>query len=213
MTEEQKNQDFEFEGIGLNTKERHWGEKRFSDYRTRYHIENISDLSLLSELVFREALQRRYKEQIEKYANSKTTEDSAKIPNSYMTALDENLTQMLELKKQLGLLKEDKANSFFDYLETLKKKFKLWREENQGTRQVVCPFCSKLFFLMIRTDKYEAKQPAFFRDRILANKALWKLYKQGKITKQESAEVLGTPVDYIDWLEEKIFSKDSDFLS
>ena len=45
---------------------------------------------------------------------------------------------------------------------------------------------------MVRTDKYEAKKPSFFRDRILANKHLWLLYKEGKILKSDVAKVLGT---------------------
>jgi len=211
MTEENKDEQFEFDSTGLTTKEKHWGEKRFSDYKDRYHIENLSDLQLLSELVFREALQRRYKKQAEKNSKSKTTsEDGGKVPTYILKTLDENLVKIIELKKELGLLQVEKGKDLYDYINQLKRKFQLWREENQGSRQVVCPFCSKLFFLMIRTDKYEAKKSPFFRDKILANKHLWFLYREGKITKEDVARVLGTSPDYVDWLEQRIFSKDSE---
>ena len=211
MTEENKDEQFEFDSTGLTTKEKHWGEKRFSDYKDRYHIENFSDLQLLSELVFREALQRRYKKQAEKNSKSKTTsEDGGKVPTYILKTLDENLVKIIELKKELGLLQVEKGKDLYDYINQLKRKFQLWREENQGSRQVVCPFCSKLFFLMIRTDKYEAKKSPFFRDKILANKHLWFLYREGKITKEDVARVLGTSPDYVDWLEQRIFSKDSE---
>ena len=179
MTENKKD-EIQFDGTGLTTKEKNWGKKQYNAYRERYHIANISDLSLLSELVWREAIQVRYKQQAEKTAKSKTTSDEGgKVPTYILKTLDENLNKIIELKKELGLLQEEKGKDFYDYISQLKKKFKIWRDDNQGTRQIVCPFCSKLFFLMIRTDKYEAKKPSFFRDRILANKHLWCLYKEG----------------------------------
>ena len=43
---------------------------------------------------------------------------------------------------------------------------------------------------------------------ILANKNLWDLCKKGKITEQDVADVLGTPLDYVRWLKKKIFRED-----
>ena len=66
-----------------------------------------------------------------------------------------------------------------------------------------------MILLKIRTEAWEALKHPFFKDKILANKQLWLLYKKGKITKKDVSLVLGTSEDYVDWLEEKIYKKDS----
>ncbi len=83
-------------------------------------------------------------------------------------------------------------------------------EENQGSRILSCPHCSKTIMLKIRTKAWEALKHPFFQDKILGNKELWKVFKEGKITKEEQAKILGVTPQYIDWLEEKIFKNDSD---
>jgi len=199
----------DFDGEGLTPGEKRKGTRRFKAYKERYNIDNISDLELLSELVFREILQIRTKVQIGEFSNSVTTSDKPKIPTAFLRTLDENLQNIITLKKELGLLKEDKEKSFFDYIKQLKAKFKIWREKNQGSRQIPCPFCKKIFYLMIRTDKYKAVKPGCFKDRILGNKTLWEVYKNKEVlTKEKFAESLGSSEDYVDWLEEKIYSKE-----
>jgi len=59
--------------------------------------------------------------------------------------------------------------------------------------------------LKIRTEAWEALKHPFFKDRILANKHLWKCYKEGKITKEDVAEILGCSPDYIEWLEKHLY--------
>ena len=204
MARSKKNKDFEFDGTGLNTGEKRWGTIRYNSYKEKYHIDNISDLTLLSELVFREALQMRYKLQIEKVAESKTTAtDRAKIPSSILSALDENLDKIINLKKELGLLREDKGDDPFKYVQQLKKKFKKWMENNQGSRTVKCPHCSKVIMLKIRTDKWDAEKHPFFRDSILTNEHLIQLYKEKKITKEDVGKILGSSIFFVDWLIDK----------
>jgi hypothetical protein len=41
----------------------------------------------------------------------------------------------------------------------------------------------------------------------LGNKKLWELYKEGILTKQQVAEILGSSLKYIDWLSEKIYQR------
>jgi len=57
----------------------------------------------------------------------------------------------------------------------------------------------------IRVDKYDTFKHPFFIDKVLANKHLWKLYKEGKITKLDVGQVLEASEFYVDWLEKKIF--------
>ena len=209
---------YKFEGTGLSATERRWGENRFNDYREKYHMENLSDLQILEELVFRECLQEKYKKKIgkltKKTRKKKGEKDKLKtnteiVPKYLISALNENLDKILLIKEKLGLFADKTGEDPFKYIKNLKDKFKKWREENQGSRETICPHCSKMVMLKIRTEAWEAQKHPFFKDKILANKSLWKLYKDGKIMKKDVAEILGCSDDYIDWLEEKIYSKDS----
>jgi len=203
-----KELDYKFDGIGLTTKEIRQAKKLFEDYKKQYHIDTLSDLQLLGEIVFRETLQIRYKEQAEKSLeqNKKSNDNKPHIiPKNIREALDENLEQILILKEKLGLFSENKADDPFQYIQILKNKFKKWKDENQGSRTLICPWCSKMIMLKIKMDAWDALKHPYFKDRILANEHLWKLYKEGKITKGDIAKILGCAIDYIDSLEERIY--------
>jgi len=203
-----KNKDLEFDGTGLSTGEKRSGKKRFDTYKERYHIDNLSDLLILSELVFKECLQLRYKKQIEKNAETQNTAtEDAKIPQHLLSALDVNLDKIIELKKELGLLREEKGDDPFKYVQQLKKKFKKWCENNQASRSLKCPHCSKMVLLKIRTEAWEAQKHPFFKDSILTSEHLIKLYKDKKITKEDVSKILGCGVFYVDWLLDKWYNK------
>jgi len=203
-----------FTGTGLNPEEIKWGKKQFNNYKEHYHIDQLSDLQLLEELVYREALQERYKKRIAEIDTKNVTAGGKKQSSSYLvTDMNENLEQILILKDKLGLFETKQDNDGYATITRLKQKFNIWLDENQASRTLRCPHCSQMIMLRIRTDAWEAKKHPFFKDLILSNKALWKLYKEGKITKENVAEVLGVAPDYISWLEKKIYSKDSDYTS
>lgn len=208
MSETSKTDNYEFEGIGLGTKEKRQGEQLFEQYRNKYHIENFSDLQLLSELVFREIIQERYKKKIAKLAKSDKLKDSETIPKYLVEALNENLEQILLLKDKLGLFQEKKDDEYKAF-EVLEKKFNVWKDEHIEERKVTCIFCSKIFFLNIRTDKYQESKLKLFKNKILCNSTLWEMYKGKKITKEEFAKILNVSENYIDWLEEKIYNSPS----
>ena len=210
--------DYKFEGTGLTTAEKKWGKNRFDEYRERYHMENLSDLQILEELVFRECLQEKYKKKIgkltKKTRRKKGDKSSDKeplttdtIPKYLISALDENLDKIITIKEKLGLFKEKTGDDPYKYIKQLKEKFKKWREENQGSRTTICPHCSQMIMLKIRTDAWESQKHPFFKDKILANEHLWSLYKNKIIIKEDIAKILGCSIDYIDWLENKIYSK------
>jgi DNA-directed RNA polymerase subunit RPC12/RpoP len=85
----------------------------------------------------------------------------------------------------------------------IKPKFRRWLDENQASRYIVCPHCSKSILLKIRTEAWEAQKHPFFRDRILGNAHLIELYKQNKLTKEDLAKIFETSPDYVVWLVEK----------
>lgn len=200
---------YKFQGSGLNRKAKKWAKKRFKQYETQNHIESYSDLLLLEDLVFLEALQEQFKTQMAEFSKAEAVKEGKVAPNHLIKKMDNNREQILKLKEKLGLFEEKKSDDPFNYIQKLKKKFKKWREENQGTRTTPCPHCSKMIMLKIRMKEWEALKHPFFKDRILANKRVWELYKEGKITKLDVAQILqGKEVnstDYVDWLEKKIF--------
>lgn len=194
----------EFTGKGLNTLEFQWGKKRFKDYQETFP--HIKDYKLLEELVFLEALQERLKGKVEQIDATKDGEAGA-VPRYLQDSLSKNLEQIMMVKEQLGLFEsKDKLDAFSD-IDATHEKFAEWRKQNQGSRKVTCPFCKEVFFLKIRTDKYEEFKFPFFQDKVLCNPHLHKIYKDNRITKEEYAQVLGVSPDYIDWLDEKWFQK------
>jgi len=207
-------ESYKFQGIGLNRIEKNKGKKKFEQYQHQYHITSLADLELLEDLVFREMLQIRYKQKIEdleddiKKASPKGTTNQNKgqiAPKSLTYALDTNLERILTLRDKLGMYEDKKQNDPFTYIQILKKKFELWKKEvGQASRSFPCPFCEKMIILNIRTDIYDAKKHPFFRDKTLYNQKLWEVYKKGKITKQEIADILNVHTDYVDWLKKKI---------
>lgn len=194
---------YKFTGTGLDDVEKKWAQKQFKNYKKQYHISSLSDLSLLEELVYRESIQERYKQKIEDISKSKSVKEGNIIPSGVLKSLDENLGQILILKERLGLFKDEKGDEFKAF-EILEKKAEIYRKEHMEEFKTTCPFCSEVFFLNIRTDKYVESKLKLYKNKVLCNTGLWKVFKEGKITKVDMAEILNVSEQYIDWLEEHI---------
>jgi len=209
ISEENNITQYKFKGNGLSVPERNLAKKRFDNYRERYHIDNLSDLQLLEELVFAESLQERTKLKIGKLGKNKETNEPEVTPVNLQKLLSDNLEIILILKEKLGLFEIKKDDDAYKKFKILDKKFKKWLKENQGSRTFPCPHCSKIIMLKIKTDSWDTLKHPFFKDKILTNEHLWDMYKEGKITKLDLAKsLLGKQVestDYIDWLEEHIY--------
>ena len=215
---ENENKSYEYQGIGLSRTEFKYGKEKFEQYCSVYHINTFSDLQLLEELIFREILQEQFKVQIEekKTATAKKNKtlkaDDQKeiaIPTYVVDAMNKNLEQVLSLKEKLGLLNKEDQNDGFTYIEQLRKKFKLWEAENQASRTFVCPHCAKILMLHVKPDVWEIQEHKFFRDKILCNEHLVKLFKEKKITDDDCAKILGVSKQYVSWLIEKWFNNDN----
>jgi len=178
------------------------GKELATKYFSDYTFEFISDKNTLKQLIYLEIVNERLQKMLNEFYT-----DSKAVPTQMMEALHKNVMQVTALKESLGLTKdtgdEDKSDAM-KALDTLKKKFKKWRAENNGSRTIICPECSKMVLLKIRTDAWEAQKHPFFIDRILANKALIDLYRKNRLTKKEVADILMTSEDYIDWMISKI---------
>ena len=111
--ENEDKQKYEYRGIGLNKSEKYFGQKKFDEYCSIYHINAYSDLQLLEEVVYREILQEQFKVQIEEKKkeiekkNKTLAEKDQKeiaVPTYVVDAMNTNLDQVLALKEKLGLL-------------------------------------------------------------------------------------------------------------
>lgn len=185
------------EGLFIDKEEIKLAKELEKKYLSEYNIETISDKNLLSNLIYLEVI---HIAKLQKSANEFTVSNEA-LPWQFLDAIHKNINQIVEIKEKLGLAKkEEVTDNALQSLELLKKKFKIWAENNQASRTLVCPHCSQMVMLKIRTDKWEAQKHPFFKDRLLGNEHLIRLYKQGKLTREDVASILGTSADYTDWL-------------
>ena len=201
-----------FLGSGLQPNEQTLGREKFVQYRKNYpQLNKLSNLQLLEELVWLECLQERYKTQVGIVTKPKPDKDTGELkieplPKYLSDSVAANLEQIMTLKTKLGLFEDQKTLDAFKDMEELKKKAAEYRKTHPLSFKCTCPFCTKIFFLKRRTDSYEPfKSPFYADDKILKNDELHSLYKQGIITKEHEAKVLGVSPDYIDWLDEFVY--------
>jgi hypothetical protein len=216
MENNEKQESYEYKGVGLDRTEYKHGLKKFQEYTNIYHITQFSDLQLLESLIFYEIAEERMKISIDEKKtalekkNKTLPEKEQKeysIPTYIHDALNSNLEQILTLKEKLGLLTNKEGDDSFKVIQQLKEKFKIWCSENNGSRTLVCPHCSKLVLLRIRTDIWETQQHPMFKDKTLYNQHLVDMYLTGKITAEDVAKVLGTSPKYTEWLIEKFHQR------
>ena len=185
------------EGLFTDKEEIKLAKELEKKYLSEYTIESVSDKNLLYYLIYLEVL---HTAKLQKAANEFTASNE-NLPTWLLDSIHKNINQIIEIKDKLGLTrKEEVTNDAYHSLEILRKKFKLWCENNQASRTLVCPHCSQMMMLKIRTEQWEAQKHPFFKDRLLGNETLILLYKQNRLTKEEIGNILGTSSQYIDWL-------------
>lgn len=186
----------EVESMFTIEEEREAGLELLDKYLNEYNIETISDKNLLKQLIYLEIFHQRLQVLINAF-NSTTGSG----PYQLLDMTHKNLDKIISVKEKLGLLgKKFDVNNPLKAIETLKKKFKAWRDENQASRTSACPHCGKMILWMIKTDIWEMKKHPYFKDRLLGNDHLVELYKKGVINKLDVAKILGVSEDYIEWL-------------
>lgn len=194
-------ESLELDNMFVIDEEKKQAKKLAKKYLSTYSIETVSDRNTLVQLLFLEILNFRLQKSI-----NNTYEEANIIPIQMLDSLHKNLTQIGEVKEKLGITKakqDGQKKDTIELLDTLKRKFKKYREQNQLSRNMICPHCGQVCLLKIRTDKYETIKHPYFKDRILFNEKLVNLYLQKKITRKEVAEVLGCSEDYVGWMCEK----------
>lgn len=198
---------YQFRGAGLTDDEKRWGKQRFTEYRENYpHLHKMSDLLVLEDLIYQEALHERLKEKISEVTQKELIEEKSGFPTHLQENVKNSIELQFKLKEKLGLFEEkDKLDAFRDF-EQVKEDFKDYRRKNPHLFKTTCPKCSFIYFLKRRTDCYEPIESPWFKDKVLCNPELWEAYRCGEITKERTAKILGVSVDYIDWLADKIFN-------
>jgi hypothetical protein len=179
-------------------------------YLEEFIPKTISDINNLKSVIYLEVLQKR----LQDVMNELAAQGASAIPLNLVDSIHKNLKELAANKERLGLIgqeREDLLNDGYKHVQSLKEKFKEWRNRNQGSRTLICPHCGKMTMLKIRMDKWIAQEHPFFKDRFLANKHLMKLYITNKLSKEDVSLILNSSTDYIDWLIETLWMTDPEY--
>jgi len=187
--------DLDVSNLFIDPAEKRLANELLAKYLKDYSIETISDKNTLKQLIYLEAFQTR----LQKAANEFNA-TSGSVPIDLMEAIHKNLNQIVSLKEKLGLTKKNVEVDGLKHLELLQKKFKKWREENGPMKTMVCPHCGKLTRLILRLDALEAIKHPFWKDRVLGNEHIIRLFKAGTLTKTDLARIFGVSEDYAEIL-------------
>lgn len=198
VEEKEKNLDFEITTLFISGDEKLKAKELLTRYQEDFNISNVSEKNNLMKLVYYEILSVRIMKSINDIHKKNKV-----VPVQVIDTLNKITDKISQLKEELNIGKKDDTSS--NFWETMKKKSKKWRENNQGSRLAICGKCGTTLLLKIRTDKYDCQVHPFFKDRILYNKKLVELYIEKKITKKELSEVFETSEDYINWLVKKLW--------
>jgi len=201
--EKQKEWDenLDIEVMFLDSKEKKLGKELLRKYLKDYTVETISDKNMLKQLIFLEIVGVRLQRMLN---DLKKASGKDRVDGNILDSYHKNIKEITTLKDKMGLLNKDGQSDSFKTLQLLKRKFQMWRSENNGSRTIACPYCGQMVLLKIRTDAWEAQNHPFFKDRVLANKHLLKMYLDKKISRKDVALVLDCSSDYIDWMIKKV---------
>ena len=167
-------------------------------YVKEYLIETYADKMMVRHLVYLEVVQGRLQDQLNEMHKSESV-----VPIQMLDILQKNLKAITEARVVLGLTRDRQKqdiNEAGKALDLLKIKFRKWREQNQASRTIKCPCCGEMILLKIRTEQWEAQKHPYFQDRVLGSPVLVKLVQEHKLSELDLSELLGTSVEYIQWL-------------
>jgi len=196
-----KADDLDINLLFKDKKERKAASELLDKYLKTYEIETVSDKNMLKQLIFLEIINIRLQNILNDQKEAATTEV---VNLKVLDAVHKNIQEINNIKNNMGIAGQKEKEDIYKTIQLLKRKFKLWRENNNGSRWFTCSHCGQMTLLKIRTDAWEAQKHPFFKDRVLANKHLMKMYKDKKISQKDVALVLDCSEDYIDWMIKRV---------
>jgi hypothetical protein len=202
-------------GAWINKSEAEFALNLYNKYIDSNNITNVSDLDLLKALVSFEVQIRRIQEYLNKTAiESQKQNKCPEVPINELKTLGELTSKIVDFKRLLGLASDKVKDDPLKEWQLWLKKMVIWSKElNQVSKYKECPHCGKPLLFLLRPECYDVMKHSFFRDKVLANAHLWKLYKSGTITLLDVCKVLlGEQClddSYGHWLEHKIFIQEN----
>ena len=190
--------------VGLNDDERKKALILYNRYLEENSFTNLAEKSSLITLISLELLKERMQILIKKESD----QNQGAIPMRVVEQILEVETKIMELKKNLGMLKDKQDSSMADALDELYQKALKYYEENAGCTTVRCPHCSKFFNLLMDVSNLEPAKATFFKGTMLYNHKLFELYDKKMISTEEMAEILNVSVKGIFYIHTNLYLKD-----
>jgi hypothetical protein len=189
----------------IDKDEKKLAQELLDSYLAEYNFSSFSEKDTLKNLVYFEVLGERIKH----FINKEYVDKTGAIPTHMVEQLIENSEQITKLKEVLGIGKKKEQDlTWLQSWEDLKKKALTYYESHKGCNTVKCPYCQKIFNLLLRIENLTPEKSSWFRGTILYNEAVFKLYDEKRITTEEAASILGCSVNYITLQYDNIYLKD-----
>jgi len=190
--------------VGLSDIEKQKAIQLYDQYVSEHSFESLAEKSTLINLVYLEMLNDRVKLYIEKEGKDK----QGAIPLRMTEQLVFNNTQIMQFKEKLGMMRDADSENALELMNELKEKALTYYNEHAGCTTIRCPYCQQLFNLLMDVSNLTPEKCSFFRGTMLYNLPLLNLYHNKKITKEEVANVLGTHINYVDFIYNNLYLKE-----
>lgn len=201
---DENKEDLKQKWSGLESWEVSAANKLYKSYKEHYHIEQLSDLQVLKDLVWLEIVQERLKK--DSLQISEATKKANIIPVQTLEAIDSIQDKILVLKQKIGLFEEKKTDSFLNFWDILKKKINKRANEYRASFQFRCPSCGKFALLVRKVEDYNVVDFKMFKGTVLYNEELFNLVYDKKITLKDVANIWGQPLtDYVEKMYNDIY--------
>ncbi len=186
--------------------EREFAKALLTRYLSQRSWENEAEKDTLKQLIDLQILLERIKKKLNE--NYKDAENIT-IPLDLVEPLQKLQEQIQDLKVSLGLVNIDTQQAdFTEVWNNVKKKTLKYFEEHKGCNEFKCPVCHNIYSLLWdRTNCTEIKS-TWFKGTILYNEPLLKLYHNKIISVEQTAEILGVSVWYVDLIYGDLFLKE-----
>jgi hypothetical protein len=189
----------------IDDNDREFAKNLIDKYLSQSSFESEADRDTLRQLIDLEILAERIKQHLKKEYDKA----NPSLPTLMMKELRETESLIIEIKEKLGLSNQDrKQDNLSETLSSLKKKALQYYSEHRGCNIVKCPYCQKIFYLLLRTDLLTPEKCSWFKGTSLYNRPLMELIQKGTITQEQAAEILGVNILYVNKIFQNIYLKE-----